>query len=67
MFLLSNATLWQSQSLSSCQIVDCCVEYEKEEKLGRLLDEMATERTNKVIIGMIDCIIAYDFIKFPHK
>ena len=33
-----------------CQIVDCCVEYEKEEKLGRLLDEMATERTNKVSV-----------------
>merc|ERR1719191_1182021 len=32
------------------QIVDCCVEYEKEEKLGRLLDEMATERTNKVLV-----------------
>ena len=28
--------------------MDCCVEYEKEEKLGRLLDEMATERSNKV-------------------
>ena len=33
-----------------CQIVDCCVEYEKEEKLGRLLDEMATELTNKVSV-----------------
>ena len=33
-----------------CQIVDCCVEYEKEEKLGRLLDEMATERSNKVSV-----------------
>jgi len=32
------------------QIVDCCVEYEKEEKLGRLLDEMATERSNKVLV-----------------
>ena len=29
--------------------MDCCVEHEKEQKLGRLLDEMATERTNKVI------------------
>ena len=33
--------------------MDCCVEYEKEEKLGRLLDEMATERTNKVIVMLL--------------
>ena len=26
------------------------MEYEKEEKLGRLLDEMATERSNKVSV-----------------
>ena len=35
------------------KIVDCCVEHEKEQKLGRLLDEMATERTNKVITMLV--------------
>ena len=30
------------------------MEYEKEEKLGRLLDEMATERTNKVSVHDLD-------------
>ena len=32
------------------QIVDCCTEHEKESKLGRLLDEMATEPNNKVLV-----------------
>ena len=35
--------------------MDCCVEHEKEQKLGRLLDEMATERTNKVITMLFFC------------
>ena len=32
------------------QIVDCCQEYEKENKLGRLLDEMSSEPNNKVLV-----------------
>jgi superfamily II DNA/RNA helicase len=32
------------------QIVDCCTEQEKEHKLGKLLGEMASEPTNKVLV-----------------
>merc|ERR1712098_906991 len=32
------------------QIVDCVQEFEKEDKLGRLLEEMSTEPQNKVIV-----------------
>merc|ERR1712117_935254 len=32
------------------QIVDCCQEYEKENKLGKLLDEMSAEPNSKVLV-----------------
>merc|ERR1719402_1024261 len=32
------------------QIVDCCQEYEKENKLGKLLDEVCSEPNNKVLV-----------------
>ena len=37
--------------------MDCCTEGEKESKLGRLLDEMAREPNNKVLLVVLVVLV----------